>query len=70
MSKKTGLPVAELVDFKDLAEVVAQECCQPAAFEVRIGVVGSSIGAGYACIAHGEVLSRIEGFVVTSLNAG
>jgi hypothetical protein len=70
MSKKTGLPIAETVDFRDLAEVFAQECCQPAIFEVRIGVVGSSIGAGYACTAHGEVLSRIEGFVVTPLEAG
>lgn len=70
MSKRTGLPIAETVDFRELAEIFAQECRQPATFEVRIGVAGSSIGAGYACPAHGEVLSKIEGFVITPLDAG
>jgi hypothetical protein len=70
MSKRTGLPIAETVDFRELAEIFAQECRQPATFEVRMGVVGSSIPVGYACTAHGEVLSRIEGFVVTRLDPG
>ena len=67
MSKTTGLPIAETVDLKDLAGRLAHECCQPATVEIRLGTVGSSIGAGYACTAHGKVLSKIEGFVVTPL---
>ncbi|WP_221313197.1 hypothetical protein [Granulicella aggregans] len=69
MSKKTGLPSAETVDPRTIATVLAQECRQPAKFEVGIGVVGSSIAAGYACDTHGKVLATINGFVVTPLDA-
>ncbi|WP_221313193.1 hypothetical protein [Granulicella aggregans] len=70
MSKKTGLPSAKIIDPQNRAMVLAaEECRQPAVFVVGIGVVGSSIGAGYACDSHGKVLALVDGFVVTKLDA-